>query len=110
MLSKLYIATLFAIISIQARAQINLTTTPQGDSTAGAQIAKSVCLACHGIDGRSNNPLWPNIRGQKFDYLTKQIHDFKSGERKHILMNPISQTLSDQDILNVSKYYSELQD
>lgn len=85
------------------------STFSGADSEAGEKMAKTVCLACHGVDGLSANSLWPNIRGQKFDYMVKQLHEFRSGVRSHPLMTPISQTLKDDDILNLSKYYSSLQ-
>jgi hypothetical protein len=60
-LSALLITLLFA--SPQALA---------GDAAAGK--AKSVvCSACHGADGTSVNPQWPNLKGQKEEYLIKQI-------------------------------------
>lgn len=67
-----------------------------------------VCAACHGAEGVSNNTLWPNIAGQKKDYLLKQMRDFQSGERKNPLMTSLIQTLSESDLENLSVYYSQL--
>ncbi len=71
------------------------------------QLAQS-CTACHGEHGKSLNPVWPNLAGQKRDYLEKQLHDFKSGERKNPIMMPFIQTLSDKDIEALAEYYSQL--
>ncbi|MGE0764369.1 MAG: cytochrome c [Bdellovibrionales bacterium] len=66
------------------------------------------CVACHGPAGISNNPLWPNLAGQKRDYLVKQISDFKADRRKDPLMSPMAKTLSDQDVTVLADYFSGL--
>ena len=66
------------------------------------------CNACHGVKGISNNDLWPNLAGQKKDYLIKQLKNFRSEERKDPIMNPLSKNLTDEDISKLSEYYSGL--
>ncbi len=66
------------------------------------------CFACHGELGKSPNPFWPNLGGQKKEYLVKQIQDFRSGERKNPIMSPMAATLSDEDIDAIATYFSEL--
>ncbi len=66
------------------------------------------CVACHGAKGISNNPIWPNLAGQQEQYLIKQLKDFKSGKRKEPTMLPFIQGLTDQDINNLSAYFSSL--
>lgn len=66
------------------------------------------CIACHGANGVSVAPLWPNLAGQKFDYLEKQLLAFKSGERKDPMMNPLSENLNEADIKEIAKYFSNL--
>lgn len=78
-----------------------------GDAQAGA--AKSgTCVACHGEKGISPNPLWPNLAQQKDQYLLKQLRDFRDGRRQDPLMSPMSKTLSDKDIEDLTAYYSQL--
>ena len=76
-----------------------------GDAAAGKAKA-ALCAACHGPDGNSTNPLWPNIAGQHAPYLVKQLKDFKSGARKDPVMSPMAMPLSDQDIENVAAYFA----
>ena len=64
------------------------------------------CATCHGPAGISNNPLWPNLAGQKKDYLAKQLNDFKSGDRKNPIMGQIVKDLSDADIDELTTYFS----
>lgn len=66
------------------------------------------CQACHGAQGISNNSLWPNLAGQKKDYLVLQLKAFRSGERKNPIMNPMSQNLSDSDIEKIAEHFSGL--
>lgn len=67
-----------------------------------------ICAACHGAEGISANPLWPNLAGQKEAYLVKQIKAFKSGERKDPSMAPMVAGLTDADIENLAAYFSSL--
>lgn len=75
-----------------------------GDAAAG-KAKSAVCAACHGADGNSTNPLWPNLAGQHAPYLVKQLKDFKSGARKDPVMAPMAAPLSEQDMENLSAYF-----
>lgn len=73
-----------------------------------APAAASTCIGCHGVSGISSSPLWPNLAGQKEGYISKQLTDFKSGQRKDPLMSPISMSLSDKDISELARYFANL--
>ena len=77
-----------------------------GDAAAG-KTKSAVCTACHGVEGISNNPLWPNLAGQHAAYMVKQLKAFKSGERKDPVMAPMAAPLSEQDMEDVSAFYSQ---
>ena len=71
--------------------------------------AKSVtCGACHGNNGISMIPMYPNLAGQKEQYLVLQLKAFRDGERKNMVMAPMAAGLSDTDIDNLSAYFSSL--
>ncbi len=78
-----------------------------GDVEAG-KAKSAICAACHGANGISPSPLWPNLAGQKEAYLVKQIKAFKSGERKDPSMAPMVAALTDADIENLAAYYASL--
>ena len=78
-----------------------------GDIAAG-KAKSATCVACHGKAGISNNPLWPNLAGQKEKYLIKQLKAFKDGTRKNPPMAPMIAPLTDKDIENLAAYYSSL--
>ncbi len=78
-----------------------------GDAAAG-KVKAAVCAACHGPAGISANALWPNLAGQKADYIIKQLKAFKAGTRKDPLMSPQAAMLSEQDMENVAAHFSSL--
>ncbi|SET19711.1 Cytochrome c553 [Thalassotalea agarivorans] len=75
---------------------------------AAGKAKSAVCAACHGQAGVSAVPMYPNLAGQKEEYLKKQLKDFKSGARKDPVMAPMAMPLSDEDIANLSAYYASL--
>ena len=76
-----------------------------GDIAAG-KVKAATCAACHGAEGISAVPMYPNLAGQKEAYLVKQLKDFKSGARKDPVMSAMAMPLTDEDIANVSAYYA----
>jgi len=78
-----------------------------GDAAAGKAKA-AVCAGCHGAKGISANPLWPNLAGQKDQYLMKQLKAFRDGSRKDPTMSSMAKPLSDADIANLAAYFSGL--
>ncbi len=75
------------------------------DIEAGKQRA-STCFGCHGIEGISQNPIYPSLAGQSVEYLTKQLNAFRSGERKDTVMTPMANSMSDADVENVAAYFA----
>jgi cytochrome c553 len=78
-----------------------------GDAAAGKARAAS-CVACHGEDGISPNPSWPNLAGQQKGYLIREMQYFRDGVRGDAMMTPMAKTLSDEDVENLAEYYSGL--
>jgi cytochrome c553 len=69
-------------------------------------IAKNICAACHGADGNSVNPEWPNLAGQHAKYIVQQLQAYKSGVRENPNMSAMVTNLSDDDILAIGDYYA----
>ncbi len=76
-----------------------------GDAAAGKAKA-ATCAGCHGATGVSAVPMYPNLAGQKAQYLVKQMKDFKSGARKDPTMSAMAAPLSDADMENLAAFYS----
>ena len=77
----------------------------KGDAEAGKQLV-SACSACHGADGNSLAGIWPSLAGQNYKYLLKQLRLVKSGDREIIEMVGQLDNLSDQDLKDISAFYS----
>ena len=71
----------------------------------GQQIAGTVCVACHGLDGASAVAANPNIGGMPEQYIAKQLAAFKSGERKNPIMQGMMANLTPEDMKSIGAYY-----
>ena len=78
-----------------------------GDATAGKNKS-ALCSTCHGAEGISLTPLWPNLAGQHATYTAKQLTEFRDGKRQAPAMAPMAANLSDQDIADLAAYYATL--
>ena len=76
-----------------------------GSKEAG-QAKAAVCGGCHGMDGNSLSPEWPNLAGQHPAYIERQLKAFKAGERKNDLMAPMAMILSDEDMADLAAYFA----
>ncbi|WP_438865619.1 c-type cytochrome [Neptunicella sp.] len=81
--------------------------TMAGDIAAGKSKSTS-CAACHGVKGVSMIPMYPNLAGQKEQYLKKQLKDLRDGVRKDPVMSAMAKPLSDTDIEDLAAYFSSL--
>jgi cytochrome c553 len=79
-----------------------------GDAAAGKSLA-GACRVCHGIDGVGTNPMVPNIGGESFEYLIKQLKDFREGRRVNEQMSIMAADLTDEDIANLAAWYSSIE-
>lgn len=75
---------------------------------AAGKAKAATCAACHGAKGVSAIPMYPNLAGQKEQYLAKQLRDFKSGTRKDPVMGAMAMPLTEADIVNLSAYFASL--
>lgn len=66
------------------------------------------CFGCHGKNGVSTSPYYPNLAGQKEKYIEQQLRLYKNGERKNDIMSAMAKSLSNEDITSLAKYFSNL--
>jgi cytochrome c553 len=64
------------------------------------------CAACHGQDGKPVDTSIPVIWGQQIGYLYIQLRDFKRGDRKNEIMQPIASAFEKDDMLAIAEYLS----
>lgn len=105
---KIKLASLFAMAGLALAAfQAQASSLVEGSIEDGK--AKSItCAACHGSEGNSANPLWPNIAGQNAPYILAQLKAFKDGSRQDPLMTSQAMLLSDEDMADLAVYFESL--
>ncbi len=76
------------------------------DVARGGELAAQRCAGCHTADGNSVTPMFPRLAGQIRNYELIQLWSFREGERPGQLMPGIASGLSDQDIADLTAYFS----
>ena len=106
-MNKLF-TTIFAL-TVSCATVSSMAQELKGDVSAGEQ-KNAMCIGCHGIAGyQASFPevyKVPMISGQGAKYIASSLNAYKKGERKHPTMRGIAEALSDQDIADLSAYYS----
>ncbi|HET8903446.1 MAG TPA: cytochrome c [Saccharospirillum sp.] len=96
------------LVGVSALVAVNAWA--EGDVEAG-KAKSAVCAACHGANGISAVPIYPNLAGQKEAYLATVLEAYKTQERKGAnaaVMWGVAGGLSEQDIANLAAYYASL--
>ncbi len=96
--------------ALATAAAVALWLAPSGaasaqDAEAGRAKA-AVCAACHGPDGRSENPAFPILAGQTARYVYLQLRDFKEGRRTSLQMSPFAAALTRDDMLDLAAFFA----
>lgn len=76
-----------------------------GNPVVGKEKA-AMCASCHGVDGNSENAMFPRLAGQYESYLIRVLHEYKSGARNNPMMMGFAGMLSESDIKDVAAYYA----
>src|SRR5205814_2294961 len=104
------VAALIALASFATTAAAQQAAV-QGSAQAGEKKA-AMCIGCHSIPGyQASLPevhKVPMIAGQGAKYLETALGEYKSGARKHPTMKAIAASLSDQDMADLSAYFTSL--
>lgn len=88
----------------------SLPVTASGGDVNLAKQGKdktAMCMGCHG-EKLTGNGQFPRLAGQKSQYISKQLHDFKTDERKAGHMNAVAKSLSEDDIKAIAAYLASL--
>lgn len=84
---------------------------PDPAKVAKGQVkaAETLCTMCH-LGGFMGQNEVPRVAGQHYDYVVKQLKDFKTARRTNDAgtMASVSKTLSDADIENLAHFLVDL--
>ena len=105
--------TLFVLLVACATSLAQAQSAPAAPANPKSLEAKvAMCVGCHGIIGyKASFPevyRVPKIAGQNAKYIAAALNAYKTGERKHPTMRGIAESLSEQDISDIAKYYEGL--
>src|ERR1700736_1513629 len=65
------------------------------------------CAGCHGADGKPVDTTIPGIWGQQAGYIYIELRDFKRGDRKSDIMQPIASSMERGDMQAIAEYFSK---
>jgi cytochrome c553 len=80
-----------------------------GAIASDAAEKAATCAACHGADGNSINPQWPNLAGQHAGYTAQQLKAFKEGNRQNPSMAPMVANLTPEDMTALGEHFAAMQ-
>ena len=74
-----------------------------------AKADETLCTMCH-LGGFAGQNEIPRVAGQQYDYVVKQLRDFKARKRTNDAgnMTSVAQTLNEADIENLAHYLASL--
>jgi cytochrome c553 len=78
-----------------------------GDANAGKTKA-ALCSACHGVNGVAPAPAFPNLAGQRAEYLYWQLVEFKRQARPESPMTAQTTNLDDAAMRDLAVYFASL--
>ena len=98
--------TLLLAAAVGLSALANAQAAAKPDPAKGKEIVNQICAACHGADGASPTSANPSLAGMPADYITTQLAHFKAGIRQNAIMQGMSSTLSDADMVSLGAYFA----
>ncbi len=84
-----------------------LAIISKGDAFRGLLLARR-CNHCHGEEGFSAVPGFPNLAGEDRLSFWKQMQDFRAGKRTSPVMQAIAEGFSARDAADLAAYYAML--
>lgn len=85
-----------------------LNTSFSADSAMSSKLSR--CVTCHTMSGNSIVPIWPKIAEQHFDYVIKQLVEFKKGKdgnRFDPNMFAMLQGVSENELVELAEHFAK---
>jgi cytochrome c553 len=80
---------------------------PAVDLQRAEEINMGRCFLCHGVEGESSSALYPRLAGQHYQYIAKQLADFKSGRRQSETMVSMAAELTQEEMLAMGVFFEK---
>jgi cytochrome c553 len=78
------------------------------DQKTAPPKSATACEACHGPGGNKPvSPDTPRLAGQEDDYLVQALIQYRKGSRQNPIMGAMAKSLTDPQIRDLAKYFSE---
>ena len=78
------------------------------DEARATKIVNGVCFMCHGLEGESSSEIFPRLAGQHWEYIAKQLENFKTGKRKSSAMNDMVAKLKPEEMVALGRYFEKM--
>ncbi len=101
---------LFLVLAACASFGLAIPAEAAGDTKAGKAMA-SKCSGCHGAKGlgkKTGKTLNPPLAGMSIEVHVKAMQDYKTGARKHKVMQMLAKKLNDKEVVDLAAYYESL--
>ncbi len=92
--------------AVPAKAEEKAVAAPAAAPSPVEQTVRTVCAACHAVDGNSVMAANPKLAGQHPEYLLKQLKEFKEGKRANAVMSGMVANLTEDDMKGLAAYFS----
>lgn len=98
------------VLGIAACANVERSRNLNDPGVSAKAMAQQVCSACHGIDGNSVSPNFPNLAAQTEPYVVSQLKNFRKQSRADPAgfeyMWGLSRHLTDEQIDGLASYFA----
>ena len=100
---------LAAFFAAQRPAGAKLKSDEKKVAKGKVKAEEVLCTMCHLGGFKGQNEI-PRVAGQQYEYVVKQMKDFKTSQRTNDAGNmaSVSKTLTDEDIENLAHYLASL--
>ena len=97
------------VIALALTSTLTASGGLHADVAAGqTAYAARGCIGCHGAGGVSVVTTYPSLKGRDAAFIRENLTNYRSGARKHPVMNAMAAALSDADIANIADYIESL--
>lgn len=100
-------AVISSLLALCVSSAARAADFPEVDLARAEEINMGRCFLCHGVEGESTTALYPRLAGQHYQYIAKQLADFKAGRRQSDTMVNMAADLAPEEMLALGVYFEK---